>query len=573
MTLVDPGRVQQVRPGGPWWKRLWGAPVWAHLAALAVILLLLVPVIGPSQSFLADEGAAAIQASSLAREAGWLVKHPVPEVDPTGGYYPTFNVDRGASGFAPLAKHPLYSLLAAGAWRLGGMAGVILLSIAGTVAAAAVAGALARRIDPVLGRVAIWTVGLASPLVFDSYLAMGHTLGAALAGAAVLAAVVAVEDRRPAMALAVAPSLGAAVLLRNEALLFAASLAVVAGVLALLRRPRFPAALVAVVTVATAAGVHLVEKAWVAHIVGGPVALSSLGVPAVAEGGRLQGRIDGFLVTWLTPAYNSSTFPMVPLLVMLAAIAWCAARVRLHPLDRPGIVVPAAVAAGAAVVALVTAPANIVPGLLLAFPVGTPGLFLMRRQVLAGLAGATAALFTLAVLATQYALGGTGEWGGRYFALMLPFTVPLVLAALYRQGQLLATGIRRPLAGALVVCSLALSTMAVNGMRANHDAKATVVARIEAAGRAAGGDRPVVVTTLAAGARLAWPTFDDFRWLYVPKDQVADVAGRLREAGVGRFVLLTTDLPALEEQLARLTVVSVDGPADGQGRQILVVDG
>jgi len=80
----------------------------------------------------------------------------------------------------------------------------------------------------------------------------------------------------------------------------------------------------------------------------------------------------------------------------------------------------------------------------------------------------------------------------------------------------------------------------------------------------------VVLTTWIGGPRLVWSTFDDHRWLYVPTTDVA--AGRLRAAGVNRFLFVTIDLDAELSKLADFTVVSRDGPANGDGYQVLVLD-
>lgn len=574
VTLVDSRRVEApVGIRSRFWARAWALPVWAHLLALGGILLLLVPVVGTG-TFLADEGAAIIQARSLEVGDGWIVEHPLPEIDSEGAWYPVINADRGENGFAPLAKHPAYPIMAAAAARLGGMAGMVVLSLAGTVAAAGLAAALARRIDPALARPTVWVVGLASPLLFDGFLVMAHTLGAALAAAAVLAAVVAIEDRRPAVALLVGPAIAGLVLLRNEALLFAAALVLVTVVLALRRSYRVPTVLVAGTTLVAALGARLVERFWLADITGGAVSATAVGVPAAGDS-FLRGRFDGFMVTWLTPGYGGTGVGPVALLVMLGALGWCVLRIRSYPDQQTGILGSAAVAAAAAVVAVVAAPSNVVPGLLLAFPVLTAGMLVLRRRLFdrvgTVLAGATAALFALAVIATQYAVGGTAEWGGRYFALAVPVVVPLLLAALRLEGRSLTSSVRRGVAGALVVCSVALSIMAVGALRANHEAGGELVARIEAAGRATGDDRPVVITTWVGASRLAWPTFEDHRWLYVPEDEVASAVARLPGVGVHRFVVLTTHLQAVRPQLAGLTVVASDGPPDGQGRQILVL--
>lgn len=572
MAADLPG-TEPVRPS-PIWTRIWRLPVWAHLAALGAILLLLVPVVGASQTFIADEGAAMIQAQSLAEGHGWIVENPLPAIDPGGAYYPIVNAEHGQKGFAPLAKHPGYALLAAAALRLGGVAGIVVLSLTGTVASAALAAALARRLDPALARPTVWAVGLGSPLLFDGFLAMGHTLGAALVTAAVLAAVVSIQDRRPTVAVLVAPFAAGAVLLRNEALLFALALALVAAITAVRSTGRRAPTLVAMAGFGGAAVAHFVERAWVAHITGAPVATTAVGLPAATRG-FVGGRIDGFVMTWLRPTYNGSPLLVIALLTMVTGVAVCAARSRSHPHDRLGILGAGSLAAGAAIASLATAPSNIVPGLLVAFPLVPAGVLVMRRRMFqddgAAVAGATAVLFALAVIATQYAVGGSAEWGGRYFALLLPVAVPLLLCALAVHGRSLETSVRRGAAAALVVCTVALSTMAVTGLRANHQAKARLVGRIEAAGRATGDIEPVVVTTWIAGARAAWPAFGGHRWLYVPTSQVASIGQRLRSAGVARFVFVTADLAHDRPQLGGLEVVSTLAPADGSGRQVLVV--
>jgi hypothetical protein len=558
----------------PRWRRVWNLPVWAHLLALAAILLLLVPVVGTSQTFLADEGAAIIQSRSLAEGDGWIVEHPLPEVDPAGDWYPIGKSERGEKGFAPLGKHPAYPFLAAGAARLGGVAGMVVLSLVGTVAAAGLAAALAGRIDASLVRPSLWAVGVARPLLFDGFLVMAHSLGAALATAAVLAAVIAVQERRPAVALLVAPAVAGAVLLRNEALLFAGALALVAGFLALRRLHRMPAALVAGVTIGAALAARVIDRLWVASVTGSAASTTAVGVPAAGES-FLSGRIEGFTQTWLTPGYDPSAPLSLALLVMLGALGWGALRARSRPHDGRGVATAAWVAAAAALLALVVAPTNVVPGLLLAFPLLGAGLLVLRRRLFISpgvvLAGATAGVFALAVIATQYSVGGTGEWGGRYFALMVPAVVPVLLAGLRLQGLALQPAVRRSVAGALVVCSAALAVMAVGALRSYHQAGAVLEDRIEAAGRATGEARPVVVTTSDGASRVAWPTFDDHRWLFVPAQDLGTAADRLRDAGVDRFVFVTNRLAADRRLLGDLTVVSVDGPADGSGRQILVL--
>jgi hypothetical protein len=514
-------------------RRAWARPLPVHLAILALVLLALVPLIGTGGSFSADEGAAILEARSLSRGDGWVVEHPVPEVDPTGAAYPLELSERGPRGTAPFAKHPLYALLLAGADRVGGVTAMVALSLLGTVAAAGLAALLAGRLDPALARPAVWAVGLGSPLLFDGFLVIAHTLGAAAAAAAVLAAAAAFERRKPALAVAVVPCVAVAVLLRSEAVFLGLGLAVAAGLVGLRRGHRAVAAAVASGALLAAAGAHLGEAAWIRHILGG--AGTGTGATLVpATSGLVSGRVDAFVLTWLRPSYQATPLADLALLTMVAAVTTAALVVRRLPARRRSIVALAGLASAAAVLALLVAPRNLVPGLLVACPLVAVGLVLADRRALAptpALLGAvTAGVFALGVLATQYPTGGSGEWGGRYFALALPVALPVLLLAIRGHGSP-----ARFVAAALVVCSLAMAAMAVGGIRSTHRFATGLVSAVD---RAAGPGRPVLVTTAPLAPRLAWPTFDRQRWLLSSPAGVGALVDRLRAAGVERFTFV-----------------------------------
>ena len=444
-------------------------PLVLHLAALALVLLALVPVLGTGASFSADEGAAIVQARSLSRGDGWIVEHPAPAVDPAGVHYPLENSDQGTRGAAPYAKHPLYPALLAVADRVGGVTAMVLLSLAGTVAAAGLAALLARALDPALARPTLWVVGLASPLFFDGFLVIGHTLGAALAAGAVLLALRALDRRTVPAALAVAPAVAAGVLLRTEFLLFAIALAAAVLVVGLVaRRPAF-AVLTSAVTVVAAGAARMGERAWTARIIGPSVRGA---VSASLPGGGVPGRVRGFVLTWLTPGYGGSNPVDLALLAMLGAVVLAACVLRRRPHDEAAVIVLSVAGIAAAALALMAGPSNVVPGLLVAFPPAAAGLVLVRRGTVAT-AGArlglgVAALFSLAVVATQYQRGGSGEWGGRYFALALPVAVPILLLALRDGSRHLAPRARRVAGVSLLGCMVAMSVMAVGSLRAAH---------------------------------------------------------------------------------------------------------
>ena len=547
-------------------RRVWEAPPWAHLLALAIVLLALVPVVGTNASYSSDEGAAVIQGRSLASGDGWTVPHPLPQVDPDGRMYPLINSARGSNGFAPLAKHPAYAVLLGGAARLGDVAGMVLLSLAGTVAAAALAAALAARLDPALSRSALWVVGLASPLFFDGFLIMGHTLGAALAAAAALCAVCAIQDRRPGMAVLVAPCAGAAVLMRTEAVLFALSLAAVALVVAARRRPRLPSLVVAGSSVVGAMVARAVDTAWLAHILGGTPA--ALPVPApVGAPDFLQGRLEALYITWLMPRYDASPVPIVLLLAMVAGVAVAAIESRRRPSSPRRVLVPAGVAGLAGVAALLVGPPEVVPGLLVAFPVLTAGVLVLRRSHLRDpvvtLTVATSAVFAMGVVATQYATGGTGEWGGRYFALAVPIVVPSLLHGLRRHGRDLEPVVRRGAVAALAICSVSLATTAVLSLRSNHRYWAGLVGTIERAQDVAGPGRPVV-TTWSAVPRFSWDVFDRSPWLLVKRADIAGLRESLAREGADRFVLVTLNPGADLARLKGVDTVWAAGDSDGR---------
>jgi hypothetical protein len=580
VTLVaDPRRpAPPIRTGaGRVARRLWDAPVGCHLAALALVLLALVPLLGTGASFSADEGAVIVQARSLADGDGWIVPHPFPEADPLGVNYPLENSELGTNGTSPYAKHPLYPLLLAGASRVGGVAAMVALSVAGTLAAAGLAAALARRIDPSLARPTLWVAGLASPLLFDGFVVIAHTLGAATAVAAVLLAARALERRSVLAALAIGPCVAAAVLLRSEAVFLAAGLAAAALAVGLLhRRLRGPALSVAAVTIVFTLATRLGEGAWTSHILGGPVGRPSTSTSSLSSGG-LDGRVRGFVLTWLTPGYGAFDTVHLALVVMLAAVVIAAFAARRHPDDSRMVAGAAVIAAVAAAVALAAAPTNIVPGLLVAFPLAAAGLLLVDRDTLrlppAQLAFGTFVLFSLGVIATQYARGGSGEWGGRYFALGLPVVVPVLLLAVRNGARRLPHTARTVAGGSLAVCLAATSVMAVSGLAASHRRNETINAAVSRAARVVAPRQTVIVATDGATARLGWPLFPTDRWLLSSSD-LEGLLRRVTAAGVEQFVVVTKD-PSTRDRLGpsvRIVDEESGGPADRPWQVLVVAD-
>ena len=514
-------------------------PVWTHLVALALVLLALVPVVGANASFTGDEGAAIIQARMLADGEGWLVPNKLARVDPKREAFGLAQSDTGSKGVAPFAKHPAYPVLLAAADRVGGVAAMVVLSIVGTLVAAALAGWLAKRIDPVLQRPSIWVTGLASPLLFDGYTVIAHSLGAALCAGAALLLLRFLEKHHVRAALGTLFCLAAACALRNEALVFAGALAIVTGAVGLSRRNwrlLFFAGSVAV----TAAVVQLLDAYVLERIVG-----SRGGAFSPPSSGKLsffEARWLGFWSTWLRPSRLAGTSKGDVLLVMVLAMGLAAALiVRRRPSDINGLVVMTGAGAIAAVARLIVAPIDLVPGLLLAFPLVWVGICLWDRGAVAShttrILTAIVVLFALGVLALQYPVGGFLEWGGRYFALALPLAVPLVLHVLHRRRAQLGTDARRVVLTGLAVVTAATLVLAVASLRGYHQRFGALVDDVQASTR---GHEPVIVTSEPLVARLAWRSYRQQRWLLTNDHTLKRWAARLRASGVERLTLVST---------------------------------
>lgn len=516
-------------------------PLWAHAGLLLLVLVGLLALLGSDGLFSADEGALAAQVRELDERGEWSVPNPFPEVDLENRAFPYHLSQPTGDGGAPFVKHTVYPWIATPLYGMGGATAVQLLSVLGGVGAALAGAGVARRIRPDLARPTLWVVGLASPLLFDSYLLIAHTVGAAAVTGALLAGSCAVDRRRPAWVPVVLIAVTFGGLMRNEAILYGLALAAVFGVLAVRRRD------LAALGVATAAGAgavaaKLLDGALTQAVV---AQAEAIGVPGGASdglGGLVTARVGALLTTLAAPSYGGR--PLAGLLVLLVAGCLMAAAVvaRRSSIDTGLVTLLISIAAGCAVLRLVLAPPSLVPGLFVAFPLLLAGVCLIRRELLHGPAAvvaATTGVFVLGVAATQYATGGSGEWGGRYFAIGVPAMVPLALAALADTGARLPARPRRQTLAGLTVVTVCFAVLSLLSLQAVHNGTAAVVdqvAGVAATTEAGDGGTPVVLTTAEALPRLSWRHVPDGRWLLVTSRTLPEYAERLRAAGVERFV-------------------------------------
>ena len=520
-------------------------PFIAHVLALAAVLAVIFVLVDPRRLQQADEGAAIAQANHLASGSGWRIAHPMPQIDPEGDAFPYDLATRvaGTDDYVVFAKHPTYPLLLAGAIRVGGVPGAIALSTAGTLAGAVMAALIARRLGAGLDRMALWTVGAGSPLLFDGYQAIAHTLGAAAVAVSVYF-VLARNHRMAVRGVAIVASAAFAVLMRNEALLFGAALGLAAFVQAVRARAWRDALAGALVWAGAIGGMQL-DRTLAQTYVG---ATDSVGSMSISGAGFLSGRATALRITMFAGAESNAVASALGL-VAVATLAYAIVAARRTPEKWVSAGTVSLLVAAALVVQFVLAPVEAVPGLLVACPVLVVGLALLTGQQLREPASfvlaASSAVFVAAVLATQYANGGGGGWGGRYFGVVLPVLVPLVLAAITRRISSIPGAALRRLGAGLLLAHLVLGVHAVVSLRLSHEWTDQLVDHVVAfAGDDVPGDgdaRPVVLTTSAPLARLAWQHVGDGRWLTVDPGDVARYGGRLREAGLTTITLASAD--------------------------------
>jgi hypothetical protein len=558
--------------------RRWSASLAFHVVALALVLAIGLLLTGPRLVYSSDEGVAVIQARMLRDGAGWLYRYPLARIDPEDQARPFVRGDAGSKGVAPYAKHPLYPLVLAGFDGVGGEWGIRIAGVLGTFLAAVLAALLARELDPRLDRPVLWLVGVASPLFFDAFVVLAHSLAAAAAAGGVLLAVRALRPGRSglwrvAAVVGLGVCLAIASLLRTEALFVGPALAVACLVVALRRRvPLRRAAVVAVVAAAASGAAWIADHVAARMIIGTAVPVP----PNVAPSSWLAGRWDAFHTTWLQASYAGGRTGDIALAI--GAIGFAGAALLLHQrTDHRVWVVAAVVGAAACYVArLVVGPAGSVPGLALAFPAGWFLLWAAGRQLADGVAApvltVVAGAVTIAVLVTEYAIGGGVEWGGRYFAVVIPIAVPVLAFAaapvITRHGADLA----RIVVTALVVASVAATLTAAQALREGHthtdEVLDAIAAQARSAGASAGLARPVVVTTNRLLPQIDERDFDRFDWVAVDPDHLRRSADRLADLGVRRVVLVTPDA---KSDLAEMPGWRVAGTSHGLPLDVMVL--
>jgi hypothetical protein len=435
-----------------------------HTALLAVVLLLILPLVNTGQVGFPDEGIYSAQVDNLSR-GSWSAPRQAPDIDFGGVGVAAAGSTIIGDSYIPYARQPLYPLVLLPAFELGGLVGMLVLSVFGTVLAALAAALLARRIDPSLGIAALWTAGVGSPLLFDAHLVMGHSLVAALAGLLAVTVCAVVDDRRTVWLWASVPCAVALTLIRSEGVLVVLALGAVVGLSACKLRPRpsidVRKAVAGATLGATAAVTYIANQRWAAAILG-----SGSGGEIIAD--RDPDPLSSGWASLLRPWTGDARLATAEAVLMTLCTLLAVVTYRLLPRFRLlslGLLVMASVSS----VFLVARPPNLITGLIPVFPAAVLGLGLLRREDFrlpeVSRMLATSLLVTFGILATSYGIGGAAEWGGRFYHVLIPLLVaPAVLGLSHARATLPKLQLRVATA-ALAVMVLAIGVTAV---RSNH---------------------------------------------------------------------------------------------------------
>lgn len=516
-------------------RRLWALPLWCHALALLIVLAITGALTAPAGRLYIDEGLAIIQVQNLSAGHGWSLPWAFADVDPTGE---GFGIPVQSPNFVVYGKHPLYLLVLTGLYRIGGVWAMVGFSMIGTMLAALGGAWLARLMGSRHTRWVFWLTGLGTPLIFDGLLIVAHSMSAAAATAAICISLMLVRGACARWWLILVPIVALAVMLRTEALLLLGAWALILVAWGLARRRARTAGVGSGIAILVVAW-RLIDQLWGAAVTGG-------GVSVTQEGSRagsldLASRIEAFKLSTIGPSPRGFDGTMILLLPAAAVLLFGAAI--LFRRDRR---VAACVVAGgyllAVLAALTVAPSRLAPGILLVFPLLVAALGLLTRSWFANdirtALALAVALFAAAVFGTQYIDGGGVSWGARYLAVAVPvmaaLAVDIVDSELSRADQ--RTG--QIATGFLVCASLLVATLAVTSLGHVHRAtERTVDPLMREAALVDPGDggKPVIVTDSWALARLAWPDYENFRWVYRAEDQQGLWNRRLAAAGVRSY--------------------------------------
>jgi hypothetical protein len=498
-------------------RQHWAPLAWS-VGALCIVLVVVGALIDATGVVTSDESIYSIQARAIG-EGSWELGYAAGDLDAAGEWFPLAQVERGDNGFFAYTRQPLYVVVLGAAWSAFGDLGLHLVSLASLVVACAAASALASLRGRRAATWAFW-IAACSPLFVNAWMVSGHVPVAAMSGLSVLVALWTVcrPDRGPTIAALVAAGCLAAVasMLRADGIFVAIAVAAMVVVArwstGAIRALGWSTVVILPTLVALVA-----QRLWVLEITGGDVAATfdrTAGTGIVA--GRIEGAWHSLLEPGLPPMPNEGALTALGLAAVLLAGAagW---RMGSRPAHLRDGTVMLVLAAGCVALRALLGPGELISGLLAAWPVlaflvaglatrhvshGPARLLVVYSAVVAG-----------GVLATQYADGGSVQWGGRFFsAIVVPGAV-LLAWFLVDTGAAVRRSSAVAFAAVLVVPVVAGSVAVAR----HHDDNRALVEAIETL-------PPTTIVTDRGRTALLALGAGRTGWLLVEDGDVSDVA-------------------------------------------------
>lgn len=444
--------------------------------------------------------------------------------DPEGRLHPLYYTSHLAGKWVNVTTLPAL-LVGLPLYAIGGYRLALLVPMAGSLAAALGARALARRLggDERAGWRAFWLTGAASPLLVYALDFWEHSLGVAFLAWAAVAAVDLLDEPGASRAAVFGVLVGVAATMRTEAFVFGAAMALAVGVSQVLRRvPLARLALVGAVAAVALAAPLVLNDALERAVIGASLRANRATGTAIAAGSNLPNRLSEASTTTFGLGAGSTAESSIGgavlcgLVVLATRRRWSSDGLPLGVIGLVGVVT--------VVVARFTAGLGFIPGLLTASPLAVVGIACGLRG--RGIQLGWAVLAALPVVWWSQFEGGAGpQWGGRY--VLFTGFVLVVLAALALDR------FWRPAAAVLVATAVAVTGFGEAWLSVRSHAVAHAVRTID--------DRPepVVVSAVAHLAREGGATYGDRRWLTALSPADLARAGRVVEqAGFARFLLV-----------------------------------
>lgn len=446
------------------------------------------------------------------------------QADPDGRLHPLTKTQLLGDRWVQVTTLPMV-LLSVPLWQIGGSAALLALPMAGAVAAALGARAIARRLGASTGWPAFWLIGAASPVGFYALDFWEH---APSVGLALLAIAVVLHDRlRPAPAMLAGLAGGLATALRPEVGIYLIVLALASLLVAerrtVLRGHPGGAALVAVVAGATLVANQVLER----MLLGGGVQTSRVGAQVGGAGGDLIDRARDATVTSVGVLASAQPTALAIGVLLVIGLVTLAGGVRSADGRRAAL---GGALAGMGYALRGLTGVGFVPGSIPAAPLGAVALHRQpdaRARVLL--------IVALASLPLVWLLQWTGDlvpqWGGRYTLLTGALLVILGTVELERRGWR-TSGARVFLGIAIVVAAFGF----LWHVQRTNEMSATIEA-IEAT-----PDDVVIVSTQAHLGREAGAWYGDHRWLTAATPADLELAADvLVDLDVSRFDLVVQD--------------------------------